>query len=984
MYVAANSMKGAPLTTPTAPHGRRRVAALLTAALATVVVLAVCAPARAGTYQVIGCHGLGEATHDMSAYGYPHYNAWDDCAANRLLNSVAEVNSTYGYREEGGWMTVAPAGTSFIRVSVIAREQRFNGGGGTGLVSVGYLCQTLTSCSVNAPGTTYLLENDTGGPMVSVSNATGNGQWGSSRRYGSTFNSTVLRLGFYCGLFTAPGSPCVNRTSDKLWLQLTSLELLVNDPNPPNIPTVEGQLVSDGWNRGTVGLSGTASDFGGGVSLTRYSLNGAAVSADYAHPCARRPGGYNRTQPCPTQTPWSVAVDTTRVADGQHELKVWNVDASGAESVRQTRTVKVDNTAPAAPTGMAVDGGDGWRSSRAFTVRWKNPPGQFAPIAKSHWQLCRTGGSCTTGTAASASLESAAVQVPDQAGDYTLRVRLEDAAGNTAGANLSDVVHLRYDPTPPGKAQGKVGNGWVNAVEATDYPVPLDLAPNEVEPISGIKGYSITTDGSDPDTTIEAAGRKPTHHIPQLPDGDVTIKSRAVSGAGVPATKIGQVQVKVDGSPPDIAVDGAPSPARWVREPVTIKLTGTDARSGMAAAPTGAALEDGAYLAYRVDDGALRRVPGDKASVSVADDGQHTLEYFAVDFAGNSSPRHTKQFKIDRTPPETIAFEFQDPADPLQLSVLAEDKGSGVEGGQINTRPSSGGEWKPLATTLVGGHLLARVDDAQPDGTYEYAVTVRDRAGNQASSDRRMNGSKMELKLPLRLSSRTRIANGASSIKTCRGTKKRRGSRRRCTIKRRLSTAVKIKAGYRAKVRVTGVVESEGGRPVAGAYLTVRATNRVADSKTRILGHTRADSKGRFEYLISRGPSRIVRFDYEGDNVVKPSAADAHTLVPAAVSFKVNRDRVRNLDTVVFSGRLLSRPIPKAGKLVAIQARIGRAWRTFANPRANARGRFASPYRFTSTSGLQRYRIRALVQKDAAYSYETGASKPITVVVAGR
>ena len=962
---------------------RRRATCLAMALVATVLVCALAPTANAGTYQVIGCHGLGEATHDMSVYGYPHYNAWDDCAASRLLNSVAEVNSTYGYGEEGGWMTVAPAGTTFARVSVIAREQRFNGGGGTGLVSVGYLCQSAASCYTNGPGTAYLLENDTGGPMVSVSNASGNGQWGSARRYGSSFSSTVLRVGFYCGLFAAPGSPCVNRTADKLWLQTTSIELLVNDPHPPNAPTVGGQLAAGGWNRGTVGLSGVATDSGGGVSLTRYSLGGATVSADYTHACARRPGGYNRTQPCPTQDGWGVSVDTTRVADGQHELKVWSVDASGAESARQTRTVGVDNTAPAAPTGMGVDGGDGWRSSRGFKVHWKNPPGQFAPIAKAHWQLCRTGGTCTNGDASAASIESATVQVPDQAGDYTLRVRLEDQAGNSASANLSDAVHLRYDPTPPGRAQAKAGNGWLNAVEAIDYPLPLELAVGEVLPISGIKGYSVSVDGTDPDTTIEAAGQKPTYHVPNLPEGEVTVKSRAVSGAGVPATRIGQVQLKVDKSPPDIAVTGGPDANRWVRNAVTLNMNAIDARSGMAPAPDGAQLEDGAYVAYRVDDGALHRLRGDATSVTVSEDGKHTLTYYAVDFAGNASPERQRDFKIDRTPPETIAFEAQDPADPLKLAVVVDDRHSGIDTGVISTRPASGGQWQPLDTTLVGNRLVGRVDDSQPDGTYEYSVNVRDRAGNERTSDRRTDGRKMELKLPVRLSSTTRIANGASSTKKCKKLK-RRAAKRRCAVKRGLSAAVNIKAGYRAKVRVTGAVESEGGRPLAGAYLTVFATDRVAGSKTTTLGHTRADSRGRFEYLVGAGPSRKVTFRYEGDNVVKPSSADAHTLVPASVSFAVNRGRVRNGDTVVFRGRLLSRPIPSAGKLVAIQARVGRRWRTFANPRANARGRFSSQYTFTATTGVQIYRIRALVQRDAAYSYETGASKPIKVVVAGR
>lgn len=990
MPAASHFMKG-PLLTSSLTFLARSLAWVLATAVATAAALAIPGAAQAGTYQVVGCHVFGEARHDMAAYGYPHFNAWDDCSATRFLNSVAEVNNTYGYAEEGGWMTVAPAGTSFARVSVIAREQRFNSGGGTGLVSVGYVCQSISSCYVNAPGTSYLLENDNGGPMVSVSNASGNGQWGTGRRYGSNANTGVVRVGYFCGLFSAPGSPCVDRAGDKQWLQLTSIELLVNDPTPPNLPTVGGQLASGGWNRGSVGLSGTASDVGGGVSLTRYRLGSAAVSADYAHSCDRRPGGYNRTQACPTQQDWSLAVDTTQVADGSQQLQVWSVDASGAEGPRRTQTVNVDNTAPAAATGMGVEGGDGWRSTRTFNVRWTNPANQFAPIAKAYWELCRTGGSCTTGSTAGASVASASVQVPDQAGDYTLRVRLEDQAGNAAASNVSDAVHLRYDPTPPGRAQVKAGNGWLNATEVSDYPLPLDLVQGEFVPLSGIKGYSVSTDGNDPDATIDALGAKPIYRIPTLPEGNITVKSRAISGAGVAATKVGQVQVKVDKSPPDAAVVGAPDPARWVRDPVTLSVVGGDqpGLSGMAPAPVGAALEDGAYVAYRVDDGPLQRIAGNSTKVTVGEDGQHTVTYFAVDFAGNSSPQRTAQFKLDATPPETIAFEYQDPADPLKLSVLVDDRTSGVAGGQVRMRASASGVWTPLDTALVGGRLLARIKDDLPDGTYEYAVTVRDRAGNERTGDRRLDGSKMELRLPLRLSSRTRIASGAMSKKSCRKPKKRRAAKRsaakrRCSVKRQLHSSLKLKAGYRSKVRVSGVVEAEGGRPVAGAYLTVRASKRVAGARAQTLGHTRADAQGRFEYLVGAGPSRAVEFVYEGDNVVKPSSALAHTLVPAAVQFGVNYSSVRNGDSVRFSGRLISRPIPRAGKVVALQARVGRAWRTFASPQANASGRFSYPYTFTATTGKQTYVIRALVPRDAAYSYETGASKPVKVVVTGR
>jgi hypothetical protein len=957
-----------------------RTFVLIAIAIPTLVFTLPANRAAAGTYKVYGCHIYGQPTHDMGAYGYPHYNAWDDCAAGRELNSVAEVNQTYGYQEEGGWAAYAPAGTSFKHVEVNAREQLYNGGGGSGLVSAGYVCWSRSNCSLNSGGT-WLYENGTSNPMLGVGNA-GNGQWGSYRNYqfdaGLGQGVDVARLGFYCGLFTAPGSPCRNGAADKHWLKLSSFTFEVNDFYAPNAPTLAGALTGGGWKRGVVNLAGTASDVGGGVSLTRFSLAGAAVTADNWHSCDRHPSGFNRLQPCPSAQGFSFDVDTTKVADGAHPLQVWTTDPSGAEGPRTSQTVYVDNTAPAAPTAVKVTGGDGWRPGRSFAVTWANPGAQYAPISSAHWQLCRAGGSCTTGSGAGT--VGTSIQVPDQPGDYSLRLWLEDAAGNTNAANVSDPVHLRYDPVPPGEARAAYGNGWINAVDAGDYPLPLDLAAGAAEPISGVAGYSVTTDGSAPDATIEAPGRRPVYRIASLPEGAITIKTRAVSGAGVASVGVGQTQLKVDKSPPAVAVTGAPEASRWVRDPVSLAITASDQPqlSGMAPASANSPVETGGHLGYQLDGGALQRVRGSDATVRVEADGRHLLTYYAVDFAGNRSAERTVEFKIDKTAPETVGFEGQDPTDPLRLSVLAEDRLSGVVGGELKVRPSAGGDWVALPTTLNGNRLIARVDDALPDGTYEYIATVRDDAGNERNTDRKLDGSKMELRLPVRLQSRARIAAATTDRKRC---KARRG--KRCTTRPQLKAAIALKVRYRAHASVVGVVETTDARAIPNAAVEVQAANRTG-GPFRTLGHTRASSTGRFTFRLPAGPSRIVRFVYEGDNLIKSSVAQARTLVPAPIRLRVSRPSVRNGESVVFGGRLVGHPIPSSGKVVFLQARVGRSWRTFANPQADRHGRFSYRYTFTATTGFRIYAIRARAARDTSYSYETGTSKPVKVRVQGR
>jgi hypothetical protein len=942
------------------PASSARCLALAAVVVGVALGLTSAPAAKAGTYRVYGCHIYGQPTHDLGAYNAPRFNAWDDCAAGRELNSVAEVNSSYGFNEEGGWAAYAPPGTVFRHVEVNAREQRWNSGGGAGMVTVGYVCANRHDrCSISGGGGTWMLENGTGGPMLGVSNQQGNGQWGTYRNYQYDGAADVAKFGFFCGFLSAPGAPCSNRAADKFWLKLSSVNFLVDDLYVPNAPSVGGHL------------GGTASDYGGGVSQTRFSLGGAAVTADFAHGCDRHPSGFNRLQPCPTNEGYGFSVDTTRVADGAHTLQVWSVDPSGAEGPRATQTVHIDNTAPAAPTGLVVVGGDGWRSSRSFAVGWTNPGGQHAPIAGARWQLCRTGGACTTGTGSGAAATT--VQVPDQAGDYTLRVWLEDAAGNSNGANLSDAVHLRYDPTAPGKAVADSANGWVSAAEASDFPLPLTLVPNAVEPLSGIAGYSITTDGSHPDTSVEASGRKPVYRVASLPEGIFTIKVRAVSGAGVGSAAVGEAAVKVDKSPPEVAAAGVPDQAVWVRGDVEIALDASDQAhlSGMSAAPAGSPLEDGGHVVYRIDGGPPMHVRGSRATAKVVEDGRHALTYYAVDVAGNVSVKRTVEFKIDRSAPETVAFESQDPVDPRMLSVRVEDRLSGVASGQIAARAATGGPWVGLATTLIGNRLVARIDDALPDG-------------NERTTDRRMDGGKMELRLPLRLASKTTIG-ATSTAKPCakRTAKaKKQGTKKRCRAKAPLRDSAVVKVGYGKRQLMVGRVQTTDGRAIPGAAVRVEAVNRTG-GEVRPVGETRAGAGGEFAFTLPAGPSRSVRFVYDGDNLIRASAAEARTRVPAALKFRVNRSSVRNGESVMFRGQLVGRPIPQGGKVVSIQARVPGGWRTFANPTTDRRGRFSHRYQFTATTGFQRYAIRALVQADASYSYEQGISKPVVVRVRG-
>jgi hypothetical protein len=79
-----------------------------------------------------------------------------------------------------------------------------------------------------------------------------------------------------------------------------------------------------------------------------------------------------------------------------------------------------------------------------------------------------------------------------------------------------------------------------------------------------------------------------------------------------------------------------------------------------------------------------------------------------------------------------------------------------------------------------------------------------------------------------------------------------------------------------------------------------------------------------------------------------------------------DRDRLLNGQTVTFSGRVLTKPIPTVGKLVEIQAFFRGRWRTISTTRTGKGGRWSFRYRFGATTGVVRYRFRALLSQEGA------------------
>ncbi len=194
--------------------------------------------------------------------------------------------------------------------------------------------------------------------------------------------------------------------------------------------------------------------------------------------------------------------------------------------------------------------------------------------------------------------------------------------------------------------------------------------------------------------------------------------------------------------------------------------------------------------------------------------------------------------------------------------------------------------------------------------------------------------------------------------------------------KPRVTTVVSSKDS----IQIKGSLSTPGGAPVQGANVCiyeqtsgVREDRAIAD-----IVHTKAN--GTFLSRIDPGPSREVYVDYRHSNLV----LEKHLNLGATSSpvLKIRKKHVRNGKSMRFKGSI---PGPySAGRIVTMQARVGKKWKTFLQATTDTAGRYKGRYRFkNSTVARAKYRFRAVVKEQAGYPYKTGTSKPAKVIVKG-
>lgn len=347
--------------------------------------------------------------------------------------------------------------------------------------------------------------------------------------------------------------------------------------------------------------------------------------------------------------------------------------------------------------------------------------------------------------------------------------------------------------------------------------------------------------------------------------------------------------------------------------------------------------------------------------------GEYALKLWLRDEAGNHDARTAApvvHLRFDDFAPE-LTFESTDPSDPTLVSVRATDRGSGVARGHIEIKPRRGDVWQPLETELGTRRMAARLDDERlRDGVYDLRAYAVDHAANERTSAERVDGERAAVRLPIRLKTRLRV-----------------GLRRPGVRRFRYGTQARVPFGQPARFR--GRLLSRDRNPIQDAEILVFSQARRQGAPERLVATVKTTRRGGFVYRAPKGVSRTLRFRYGGTATVRSATRSVALLVRARSSIRPNRRLFVNGEVMQLAGRLRGEDIPPEGKLVELQVLLRGRFRTFATARADLRGFWRYDYRFDGTRGVQTYRFRVRVPREATYPYESGFSRVVKVRVRG-
>ena len=573
------------------------------------------------------------------------------------------------------------------------------------------------------------------------------------------------------------------RATDNAARQTTEFVLITIDRIAPSGSLTAPAAGAD-LRGATVALAATASDSApGSVNTVTFQRSpaGAGIWTDVS---------------TDSFAPYTGTLDTTGLADGLYDLRVFTTDAAGnAEAAPATTQVRVDNTAPtgavAAPTAGA--------SVSATVALTSNSADTGSGVATVQFQRSPVGTGSWTNQAASFDTTTVAD------GLYDLRVTTTDNAGNAftspaitiridntlptgavtapaAGANIRGTVALTSNSADTGSGvatvqfqRSPVGTGsWTNQAASFDTTTVADGLYDLRVTTTDNAGNAFTS----PAITIRIDNTLPTGAVTAPANGaEIGVPPIVLSSDSADAGGSGVASVVFERSPagvgtwsatatswntasgPDAVADGSydlrvkttDNAGNVFTSPsITVLVDHTAAATTASLAPgspsnapvtVSFSASDGtgsgvSTISYRVDGGSL--LLGAAVIVPApgdhSNDGSHLVEYFATDDVGNVETLRSIIVVIDTTAPSGSG---SDPGTYLRgLANLSYSTVAGdVSSVQFQFSPAGAGAWSNISGADISPPYTASWNTGLvTDGPYDLRAVVTDTTGNVANT----------------------------------------------------------------------------------------------------------------------------------------------------------------------------------------------------------------------------------------------------------
>lgn len=179
-------------------------------------------------------------------------------------------------------------------------------------------------------------------------------------------------------------------------------------------------------------------------------------------------------------------------------------------------------------------------------------------------------------------------------------------------------------------------------------------------------------------------------------------------------------------------------------------------------------------------------------------------------------------------------------------------------------------------------------------------------------------------------------------------------------------------------VRIRGRLTDASGHAIAGSRIDI-VERPLTSLRSERWERAVTNTDGKFSYVASgNGPSRAIRFLVNDRGTIVEASARLRLSVRAASTLKVS---LRGI-VVHYSGRVLTRPIPKGGKQIIMQGRrVGGSWQRFAVRRTDKKGRFSGRYRLRVRRPGVKLQFRVEIPKQTDYPFAGLVGKSITRAV---